>query len=150
MAGAAGSTAGTGGGAAGTGGGAAGTGGGAAGTGGGAAGTGGGAAGTGGGAAGAGGGPALPTCTSTMATSTPMSAADFCTLLLDGCSGVSGFTLPAAYANMGMCVSNYGMLTATGTGATQQCRSYHLCNALGAGPKTTHCPHAVGMMGQCM
>jgi hypothetical protein len=67
-----------------------------------------------------------------------MSSADFCTLI-EQCAGATDFT---PYANMGACVTAYGGLSA----ATRMCRSYHLCNALGAGGKNTHCKHAIGVM----
>jgi hypothetical protein len=145
-AGAGGATAGAGGGTAGAGGATAGAGGGTAGAtagaGGGTAGAGGGTAGAAGGAGGAG-GSNLPACTSTTATSPAMSAADYCTLLFSGCTGTAGFT--NIYADMAACTAGYPGLSET----LRMCRSYHLCNALGAGPKATHCPHAVGMNGQC-
>jgi hypothetical protein len=88
------------------------------------------------------GGASVPTCTSTTPTSPAMSSADYCAILLDGCSGVSGFTLP--YMDQATCIAAYGALT----DSQRMCRSYHLCNAIavgGAQTKSVHCPHAVGM-----
>jgi len=89
-------------------------------------------------------GGALPTCTSTTATSPAMTASDYCVLLLNGCSRTLGATLP--YGNMTECTTGYSALTES----VKMCRSYHLCNAVGAGGQLTpHCSHAIGMMGMC-
>jgi len=105
----------------------------------------GGAAGTGGasgaGGAGGAGGSGVPACTSTTSTSPAMSAADFCAIFIDACSGVTGFTVPPEYSTPAMCVTSYSDLT----DSQRTCRSYHVCNAVTTGLKTTHCPHAVGV-----
>ena len=71
-------------------------------------------------------------------------AAQFCTLYLATCTGADA---ASGYTTMPSCENMYGMVTTTG-----HCRSYHLCNALGtdtAANRMTHCPHAIGMGGQC-
>ena len=78
-----------------------------------------------------------------------MSAVDYCTLLLEGaCATAPSGTFTVPYANMGACTSAYTPLSDT----VKMCRSYHLCNALGTNTeanRTLHCPHSVGMGGQC-
>ena len=75
-----------------------------------------------------------------------MSADDYCAILFDGCTtATAGSTFTNPYANMGACVTAYTALSET----TRTCRSYHVCNAVGAGPENPHCFHAIGMMGQC-
>jgi hypothetical protein len=128
--GSAGAKAGSGGSTAGSGGSTAGSGGGAAGS------TDGGAAGAG--AAGSDGGSAIPTCTSTMANSTPMSAANFCKIFLNECGMAH-----VGYTNETECEATYSALTASKP-MRQQCQSYHLCNAVTMHDPTTHCPHAAG------
>jgi hypothetical protein len=132
-------------------GGAAGTG--AAGTG--AAGTGAAGTGTDGGAAGAaaghdGGGAdaPLPACTTTSDNGPALPVADYCTLYLHNCTGVTGVTIPDAYSTPEKCAEAY---TSAST-AQKNCRSHHLCNSLNADTATrmTHCPHVVGMGGYCM
>jgi len=104
-----------------------------------------GAGGRGGATGGAGG--SLPLCTSDTLTDPAMSAADFCAIFLNGCSGVPGFTIPSGYTTVAMCETSYAALTE----ATRMCRSYHLCTAVAPNMNTTmaHCLHATGT-GECI
>lgn len=89
----------------------------------------------------------IPVCTSQTLTDPAMSAADFCAIFLNGCSDVSGFTIPAGYTTIAMCEASYGALTE----ALRMCRSYHLCTAVSPNMGTTmaHCLHATGT-GECI
>jgi len=80
----------------------------------------------------------LPQCTSTTATSTAMSASDFCKIYIATCG-----TSRTGYTSEAECETSYGAVT-----TQKMCRSYHLCNAVSTHDTATHCPHAVGI-GQC-
>jgi hypothetical protein len=80
---------------------------------------------------------ALPTCTSTAATSPAMSSTDFCEIFIADCG--TGHT---GYASVAACMTTYAGNTET----LRKCQSYHLCNAsmqaAGSGGRTMHCSHA--------
>jgi hypothetical protein len=87
---------------------------------------------------------APPICTSTTATSPPMSPADFCAIFLADCG-----TSYAGHATMAECEASYEAARADSP-TRQACESYHLCNAdRGTGAiRQVHCPHAAGL-GPC-
>jgi hypothetical protein len=90
----------------------------------------------------------IPACTSLGLASPAMSAADFCAIFLNGCSDVSGFTIPTGYTTMAMCETSYAALTEE----LRMCRSYHLCTAVSPdnmGTTMLHCLHATGT-GDCI
>ncbi|HEY7373260.1 MAG TPA: hypothetical protein VIF57_13945 [Polyangia bacterium] len=90
----------------------------------------------------------IPVCTSQGLASPAMSAADFCAIFLNGCSDVSGFTIPTGYTTMAMCEASYAALTED----LRMCRSYHLCTAVSPdnmGTTMAHCLHATGT-GDCI
>jgi len=78
-------------------------------------------------------------------TTTPFTAAQFCTLYMEICNNVVGAT---GFANEAACETAYTGYNTTPDAdmsptGQKGCRSYHLCNANNIS-LTVHCPHATG------
>ena len=76
------------------------------------------------------------------ATSTALTAAEFCQLYLETCSGVSN--PPGGYTTLTDCETAWARFTFE---TTRECRSYHLCNSASYDKTNVvvHCMHAMGI-----
>ena len=85
-------------------------------------------------------------------TPTPATAAEFCMQYMTACGfgAVMGRTAAQSFANMGACVTRYGVYANPGTATTgKMCATYHLCQASQTGNMTVHCPHPAQAGGPC-
>jgi hypothetical protein len=87
-------------------------------------------------------GALCPTSPGRVADSPAMTAAEFCQLYLETCTGAA--SPPNTYATEAECERAYDGLTFE---TTRQCRSYHLCNSAAYDPKNDvlHCRHTIGL-----
>jgi hypothetical protein len=98
--------------------------------------------------------PAAPEklqCATQTISSTPFTAAQFCTLYLEICNNVVGARAFASQAECETAYSGYNTDPDAGAGTEgpngqKGCRSQHLCLANMSAPNLiTHCPHATGL-----
>jgi hypothetical protein len=85
-----------------------------------------------------------PTSPQRMASSSAMTAAEFCEVYMQTCTGSKA--PPGSYITQAECEAAF---TGLSFDSTRECRSYHLCNsaAYDSGNGLLHCGHAVGING---